>query len=337
MTKWATDAEALGLDPTGQADAYPAIRGWLDQLPWVSAPGPLVRAGYLDLGVGRYRLGSPLVIDRSVWIQGRGGELRKPGTVLDTPHGIVIAHATSGTVPSGYGSQLRDLCVHGSGVSARTQVSLIHVLVVGAQVGVEMVGTAGIGNVNGSRLDHVIAEGCAIGIHVYGGDANAIEAAGCRAYGCGEGFVDEGFLGSLWEGCQSEGHSIRGWRVEGQSGGSTLLRCYSEGGGAALQDIVEVPAQVYGGSWNKGVGARAGKVPATWWNANQARGRFVVHNQAPTGAALSLSLGGTDAWHGATLATPDGHVLVAWYDAGTKQIRVNRNGWNGPLVWSYQL
>lgn len=325
MTKWDATAESLGLDPTGVVDAYPAIRGWLDQLQWVSAPGPLVRSGTLDLGPGVYRLGSPLAINRSVRITGAGGELRKPATVLLGDLGTT--YSRTGTEASGYGSQLRDLGVFGH-VHFYTQVSVSHVYVVGS---VTFVGTSGVGNVNQSSVYHLVVEGSpGYGIYIFGADANAIGLVDCRAFGNYIGIGDQSFLGCAWGNGSCEGNVYRGWEVFGQARGSTLEACYSEQGGAAQQDIVEHPCTVIGGTWNKGIGARPGKTAAMNLIGNTVRGRFVIHNQAPSGTALSASLGGTDGWHIASFVYSGG-VLVVW-DKGNGTISINKGAWNGPLV-----
>lgn len=333
MTKWTATAAELGLDPTGATDDTSRVRDWMNQLEWVwendtpNAP-PKVRAGLLDLGVGSFRF--DLERKKAFTLRGAGARHRKPATVIK---GTIVEHYDKNpTHPSAMGSSLEGLALHGEH-HVRTKVDIENVCVYGG--GVEFIGTAGVGNVNQITVRNLVVEDANVGIYVYGADANAIEFTGCRAFGCGEGIADEAFLGCIWVGCAAEGCYTRGFRAHGQARPSTFLGCYSEQGGAALQDIVEQPNVWIGGTPNKGIGARPGKVPATTWIGGQFRGRVSFVNTHPTsGRTLVETIGGNDGYHGHTWALPDGRVVTAFV-ADDGGVEVHLGAWNGPLLWRW--
>ena len=260
----------FGADPTGQTDSLPAFQTAIHSIPYEFRLAEPVRAEHIYVPRGRYRLDGSLIIDRAVWIQGDGGRHRRSATVIELSQGSSIEFKSdfdssgsgSASTPNGAGSRISDLALFGSGVNGTPHnaseiicykspvLENLHVggftgtNASGPVAGIELVGSGGIGNVNGWRLTNVVFEECNIGLYVYGGDCNGGSAITCEAYGCGTAFHDESFLGNLLLGCLAEGN-ITSYYVDGATNRTLLVGCYKESG----QEIaIGHPALVLGGN-----------------------------------------------------------------------------------------
>ncbi len=230
----------FGADPTGVADSAPAINAAIQTF---SAEGGTVYGyGTVIIPQGKYKLLSPILLDRGVVLEGMGpGAYYGVGLFPALGVTAILQQAVSGQVvenntirnieivgPNGIGTWTG---AEAHGIDARFAIRIENVRVF---------------NMTGHGINLVpdlIGDLCYVncvdiyncggdGIHISGGDANAGLFMRCSVVACGGwGINDNSFLGNTHIGHHTNGN-FGPFKAEQAANYSLWLGCYSEGGQA---------------------------------------------------------------------------------------------------------
>jgi hypothetical protein len=248
----------FGADPTGVADSAPAINAAITSMASVGN-----HLGSIYIPPGKYRLGSSIILDRSVHFKGAGAGYYY-GTVLKPVEGVTAIRVVRTAGNSGDFVLIECLEIEGPGNTVTWPGGTAHGIWALWPVKIQHVRVSYM-NGNGLRFtnDGSIADLCRVysldvlycgddGVYVHGGDANAGVFTAVSVVGCkGWGINDDSFLGNLWVGCHTNAN-VGAYRVGQAASYALLLGCYSEGG-QKPSAIGGNGSQVIGGNHAAGV------------------------------------------------------------------------------------